>query len=46
MYCQCNILNPSGDFTSENFKIYPNDPLYFRFDLKNLSVENFYKMCN
>ena len=46
MYCQCNILNPSGDFISENFKIYPNDPLYFRFDLKNLSVENFYKMCN
>ena len=43
MYCQCNILNDKGDFTIKKFRIYPNDPLYFRFDLKNLSVENFDK---
>lgn len=43
MYCQCSILNDKGDFTIKKFRIYPNDPLYFRFDLKNLSVENFDK---
>lgn len=43
MYCHCNILNGKGDFTIKKFRIYPSDPLYFRFDLKNLSVENFDK---
>lgn len=40
MYCQCSILNDSGGFIIKKFKVYPNDPLYFRFDLKNLSIEN------
>lgn len=40
MYCQCSILNSSGGFIIKKFRIYPSDPLYFRFDLKNLSIEN------
>lgn len=42
MYCQCSISN-SGGFIIKEFELYPNDPLYFRFDLKNLSIENFDK---
>lgn len=42
MYCQCSIKH-SGGFVLKKFRIYPNDPLYFRFDLKHLSVKNFDK---
>lgn len=43
IYCQCSILNDKGDFTIKNFRIYTDDQLYFRFDLKNLSIKNFDK---
>lgn len=43
MYCQCSISKNSGGFIIKEFELYPNDPLYFRFDLKNLSIENFDK---
>ena len=40
VYCQCSILNDKGGFVIKKFRIYPNSPLYFRFDLKNLAIEN------
>lgn len=43
VYCQCSILNDKGGFVIKKFRIYPNSPLYFRFDLKNLAIENLHE---
>lgn len=43
VYCQCSILNDKGGFVIKKFRIYPNSPLYFRFDLKNLVIENLHE---
>ena len=43
VYCQCSILNYKGGFVIKKFRIYPNSPLYFRFDLKNLVIENLHE---
>lgn len=43
VYCQCSILNDKGAFVIKKFRIYPNSPLYFRFDLKNLVIENLHE---
>lgn len=44
VYCQCSILNDKGGFVIKKFRIYPNSPLYFRFDLKNLVIENIHEI--
>lgn len=46
VYCQCSILNDKGGFVIKKFRIYPNSPLYFRFDLKNLFIENLHENNN
>ena len=46
VYCQCSILNDKGGFVIKKFRIYPNSPLYFRFDLKNLVIENIQEIDN
>ena len=43
VHCQCSILNYKGGFVIKKFRIYPNSPLYFRFDLKNLVIENLHE---
>lgn len=43
VYCQCSILNDKGGFVIKKFRIYPNSPLYFRFDLKKLVIENLHE---
>ena len=46
VYCQCSILNDKGGFVIQKFRIYPNSSLYFRFDLKNLKIENIHEIDN